>query len=120
MSGGAIEVLGRNHLSPKQSLTLVRVGRRVVLVGVAPERLSPLCVIDDPQEVAELVGAKEGDLSAGVSRRFEQKLGEAVNAFDAAPSELADLPDESSDRLLKAKGQLRGLMARLRSLQGQT
>jgi flagellar protein FliO/FliZ len=116
MSSGAIEILGRNHLAPKQSLTLVRVGRRIVLVGVTPDRISTLCVIDNPHEVAELAGA----VSAKGKSGFEKVLGEAATAFGGPDTELGVLAGGPSARLAQAKGELQGLMARLRSLQEQT
>ena len=116
MSGGAIEILGRNHLAPKQSLTLVRVGRRLVLVGVTPDRISTLCVIDDPHEVAELAGAAFAKGKPG----FNRALDEAATDFGGPDAELGALAGTPTAHLAQAKGQLQGLMARLRSLQEQT
>ncbi|MCP4248211.1 MAG: flagellar biosynthetic protein FliO, partial [bacterium] len=38
MNSGAIEIIGRHALAPKQSIALVRVGRRLLLVGITAER----------------------------------------------------------------------------------
>lgn len=51
---GVLSVVGRIGLSPKHSLALVKMGRRFVLVGVSGDRLSGLCEVADPEEVAEL------------------------------------------------------------------
>jgi flagellar biosynthetic protein FliO len=117
MNGGAIEVLGRNHLAPKQSLTLVRVGRRIVLVGVTPERLSTLCVIDDPEEVAELVGSAAGERASSEASGFDRALGQAAGDFDDPEAQVEELTRGPSPGLGQAKGQLQGLLARLKSLQ---
>lgn len=117
MNGGAIEVLGRNHLAPKQSLTLVRVGRRIVLVGVTPERLSTLCVIDDPQEVAELLGRAAGELASSEASGFDRALGEAAGEFGDSEAEVVELTRGPSPGVSQAKGQLQGLVARLKSMQ---
>ena len=49
-----LRVVGRTSITPKHSVALVRVGRRFVLVGVSPERMTALCEVNDPDEVAEL------------------------------------------------------------------
>jgi flagellar biosynthetic protein FliO len=48
LGGSAIRILSRSHLSPKQSLALIRVSNRVILVGITPDRISPLTTFDDP------------------------------------------------------------------------
>ena len=64
-AGGKIEVLARTNLSARQQLCLVRLGRRLLLVGSGPEGMRTLAEISDPAEVADLLGegpkaAKEG------------------------------------------------------------
>ncbi len=115
-AGGGIEVLARNHLSPKQTLALVRVGRRMVLVGVTPERMTSLCEIDDPQEVSELLGAASKKRPAATDAGFDLALSEAVAGYESPPAELAVPTVEASARLVEAKGRLHGLMARLKAL----
>jgi len=113
MSGGTIEVLGRNHLSPKQSLTLVRVGRRVLLIGVTGERLSRLCEIDDPDEVAELL-VRQTPATRG---SFDRVLTAAASGFGEPRDGPGELIHGSSQRLTDARGQLQGLLGRLKGLQ---
>ncbi|MEM7260798.1 MAG: flagellar biosynthetic protein FliO [Planctomycetota bacterium] len=64
-----LEILGRISVSPKQQVTLVRVGSRVLCVGVSPDRLSCLSEITEsaevtrllPREFDELLAAEGGD-----------------------------------------------------------
>ncbi len=59
----SIRVVGRAALGPRQSLALVRVGRRLVLLGVSSDRVDRVCEITDSDEVAELMiqsGAPSG------------------------------------------------------------
>ena len=63
--GGDIEILARTNLSARQQLCLVRLGRRLLLIGSGPEGMRTLAEISDPAEVADLLGdgpkaAKEG------------------------------------------------------------
>ncbi|MFQ5807416.1 MAG: FliO/MopB family protein [Phycisphaerae bacterium] len=53
---GLIEVVSKTPLSPRQSLCLVRIGPRLVLIGQSQETLRALDVIDNPDLAASLVG----------------------------------------------------------------
>jgi flagellar biosynthetic protein FliO len=55
-SGGKVEVLARTNLSARQQLCLVRMGRRVLLIGSGPEGMRTLSEVSDPAEVADLLG----------------------------------------------------------------
>jgi flagellar protein FliO/FliZ len=80
MSAGQIEVVGRSFLSAKQSVALVRVGDRIVVVGICPESISSLLVIDDPVEVGRLSLRTRGGQAA-----FERLVqAEAMTFADAA------------------------------------
>ncbi len=54
---GPLDVLWRGSLSPKQQVFLVRMGRRVLLVGSSAGTLTRLCEVTDAEEVAELLSA---------------------------------------------------------------
>ncbi|NIA20603.1 MAG: hypothetical protein GWP05_01245, partial [Anaerolineaceae bacterium] len=60
-----VRVLARTYLSPRQSVTLIKVGRRILVVGQTADRLSRLGEISDGEEVSELLGLcrSEGDQS---------------------------------------------------------
>ena len=47
VDAGVMKLVGRTGLTPKQSLALVQVGRRYVVVGVSPDRLDSLCEISE-------------------------------------------------------------------------
>ncbi len=51
----AIELLTRQSIGPQQQLALVRLGRRIILVGTTPTGMSTLATVDDPAEVQALV-----------------------------------------------------------------
>ena len=52
----AVQLLSRTVLSPKQHVMLLRVGRRLVVIGDSGGQMSALSEITDPDEVAALVG----------------------------------------------------------------
>jgi len=118
MNGPGLEVLGRHHLAPKQSLALVRIGRRVLLVGVSADRLNTLCEIDEPQEVAELLGRVQNRTAS--DEQFSGLLSGETAGFDEASDPAGELTHGPSDRLDRARDRVQGLLARLRSLPKET
>jgi flagellar biosynthetic protein FliO len=77
----AIELLGRQSLGGKQSLHLMRVGNKLLLVALSPGGAQTLTEITDPLEVEHL---------AGVCRRT--KADSASAAFSRILSQLAKEP----------------------------
>ena len=61
-TSNALEVLTRTPVSPRQQLLLVRLGRRLVLVGCGPEGMTPLTEVTDREEVASLLATASGSL----------------------------------------------------------
>jgi len=120
---GMVEVLGRQHLSARQSVALLRVGRRIVVIGITPDKLTHLDTITDPDEVAELVGRSVSLRDGSLSRTFEREVLREAAAYE--PSDHADLSAEAGgpapDRAaayVTARQQLRGLLSKVRSLTG--
>ncbi len=70
----AAEVLGRCRIEPRQSLYLVRLGSRILVVGSSGGSLSPVAEITDPVEVDLIAGRcrTAGEASA-FSRLFAAK-----------------------------------------------
>jgi flagellar biosynthetic protein FliO len=103
--GEAIEVLTRASLGTRQQLALVRVGRRLVLVGSSPSGMSPLAELSDPDEVAELVeelrsGGRGGGFAAILKRHADRRGGEPASGETGSP---------------RAGGAVRGIADKLRS-----
>jgi flagellar biosynthetic protein FliO len=128
MSGGALKVISRVHLSPKQSVALVQVGPRLILIGVTPDRLTPLGEISDPQEVSDLRTRAGVGADSGLRTRFEEALASEAVQYEAAQQEAEPLPaseqtngsPDNTPRVQETLGQLRTLVTQLRSLQQST
>ena len=111
---GMIEVLSRAALSAKQSVCLVRVGPRLVLVGVSSERLCALDVIADERIVAQLSGEAQRLRPESNGSEFERLLqGESreYERLEETPPE----PGGSAARILRVKDQLRDALRRAKS-----
>ena len=72
--GGSLAVLGAVGLGGARQVCLVRVGRRVLVLGIADKQVELLCSITDPQEIAELVGAPAAGGASGFGRILEVAL----------------------------------------------
>lgn len=57
---GGLKVLGRLALAPRKGLVLVQVGARILVLGVSEQGVNSLASIEDPQEVAQLLGGGGG------------------------------------------------------------
>jgi hypothetical protein len=92
----AVQVLTRSHLSPRQQLLLVRVGRRLLVVSDCNGQLNSLSEITDPDEVASLVGQLRDEKLTTASRTFGNLLGiwRGATAQPAA-DDGADTDDET-------------------------
>jgi flagellar biogenesis protein FliO len=125
---GAMSVLTRLAVTPKQHLVLLQVGRRIVLVSDNGQQMSALSEITDPDEVASLVGqlASEKTVSAvKAMNSFGNVFGRARNDFDEPEAgDQRDVPDEEESTaqdpsIAEARGEITGLMDKIRLLSGQ-
>ncbi len=113
--GGVIDLLASHYLSSRQSLCLVRLGRRAVLLGVTPERIVAVMEITDPEELSDLVAAVERKRPNSFTSTFARF---SVRDHGGRPDEgnaegRGVIPTE---RLTKAGGNIRDLVGRIRSL----
>lgn len=136
--GGAVEVVARTAISSKQTLVLVKMGPKLILVGVSPERMSTLSVVDDPEQVALLMGEVASARPDSMTRVFAESIAAERKQYDmeederparraAAPQgrsprsryRIADgQPTRSADEqtLTETGGQVRGLLEKLRKM----
>lgn len=91
-ASGVMQVVSRTPLAPKQQLLLVRVGRRLVVVGDSAGRLTALDHITDADEVAQLLGQSQ---SAGREPASGLSFGGVFKRMGAGRSRTADEPDWS-------------------------
>ena len=112
---GGMRIVARAGLSQRQSLVLVQVGRRLVVVGVSPGRVERVCDISDPQEVAELTGHRQAG-RPNDRAGFDKMLHRAEEEFSPADGEEYASSPASTDRAA-GTGAVSGLLKRLRGLQ---
>lgn len=114
--GTLIEVVGRATLAPRQTVCLVRVGPRLVLLGCSADAVRTLDVIDDPDLTARLLGEAQRASNDSNSAVFAQCLDRESRAYP--PDE--ELPDEDelapeAQRLESVQDTLQRMVTRLRN-----
>lgn len=105
---GAMDIVARLPLSGKQSLLLVKLGHQLVLVGVSPEQMASLAVIEDPEQVAAIVGRVAGSRPDSLSNSFADALGNEAGAYIEE--------SEGEDSSSAAGGSVRTLLDKVRQL----
>ncbi len=127
VAGGtrAVQVLSRSLVAPRQSVMLMQIGRRLLVIADNGSQLAPLSEITDPDEVASLVGQLRGEKLDIAGRTFGALFGrlkkdEAIDpppadgAVSTSESAMADQPDVSN-----ARAELSGLMEQVRLASSQ-
>lgn len=110
---GLMEVLGRTAVTPKHSVVLLRVGGKVLVVGLSPEGMTTLSEIGEPETVEKLLLKEPAAPAEGFGRRLSGVLAPfrrtPPGAFagdravgDAPPTEAAD-PLEDEIRALERR-----------------
>jgi flagellar protein FliO/FliZ len=120
-AAGSLQVVSRLSLSPKQQLILVRVGRRVVLVGNSGTQMNALCDISDPEEAAGILGLAATEREESVSATFDSVLGGEEKRFDEesnvdAAAVPGGEPVAEEAALANTRDELNDMMEKVRSL----
>ncbi len=103
--GGALKIIGRTYLGPKTCILLVKVGSRLVMVGITGNTMSALTEITTPAEVTAITnelassgGVFGGSFSKTLDRRQEEITSHEFRESTEVPQEpdegLRDMRDE--------------------------
>ncbi len=114
-----IEVLSRTNLSPRQSVCLVRIGPRMVLLGLTQDAVRALDVIDDADLTAQLAGEAARGRADSSTAAFAACLEEEAQPYRRAGHEDLDettLPEEQ--QVLGIREKLAGTIEKLRATAG--
>ncbi|MBI4578806.1 MAG: FliO/MopB family protein [Planctomycetes bacterium] len=106
-----LRVVARTHLSPKQQLVLVKLGHRLVMLGVSPERVNALMTLDDPEQVAQVMGEIAGRRPGSMSNAFAASMAEQSGRYGGEDAGLGD-PEA-------VRGEVQGLLQKVRRLAGK-
>ncbi len=122
----AVQILARTPLAPRQQVLLLRVGRRVIVVGDSGSQMHALSEITDPDEVAALIGqlreeTPEFSVKAfgSVFSRARHEMSHEADEPPETPSdtetpEATDTPDDPA--ISDTRLEITGLMEKVRVL----
>ena len=119
---GALQVVSRLSISPKQQILLVRVGKRLVLIGNSTTQMNPLCEITDPDEAALLLGEVATQREESSSVTFNTVLGSEEKRFEEeteAGAAEEETETEENEALATTRAELSGLAEKVRNLSNQ-
>ena len=130
----AVTLLSRTPISPKQHVLLLQVGRRIIVTADCGGQMSSLGQIDDPDEIAALVGRVLEEKGAASANSFVGLLSRKRSGYEADVDEaegdreqrstpqMALTGDDNGDEpaeMSSTRSELRGLMDRVRLLSKQ-
>lgn len=113
--GALVEVICRTPLAPRQTLCLVRVGPRLVLLGATHDNVRPLDVIDGDL-AARLLGEMERNRPDSHSADFARLLDKEAAAYLKQEDELDETVTPDETRLRDVREKLAGTLNRLRNV----
>jgi flagellar biogenesis protein FliO len=114
--GKAVEVLSRTAIAPRQHVTILRVGHRVLVVGDGGGQMNTLADIADPDEIAAILKALAAGSNSSITQSFHQmveRFSDKHHQRDAAELEGRDAGEHDTDR---ARDEVSGLLSRLRAI----
>jgi len=109
-----IEVLNRSAIAPRSHVLMLRIGQRILVVSESQAGMSTLANIDDPLEVADLLGAIEANRPTSITRGFTEALKRSDRDYGEA-SALDEEGDAGEYVVDRANTQLSDLLARVRT-----
>jgi len=118
-----VEILARSSMNPKQSLCLVQLGNRLVLLGQSPNHISSLQTIDDPDEIAQIMGQLEQKKTLSISNTFGKLFHREKELYEnyenpAISLDIEDNQDQNQPNQpwCQAKGELSSLFEKVKGL----
>lgn len=125
----AVQVLSRSSITPRQHILLLRVGRRVIVVGEAGSQMNSLAEITDPDEIASLLGQLQDEKSRLPTKAFQamfsrarSDMGGGEGHMDDADAPATAMTEESDDNdavdpaISETREDITGLMDKIRVL----
>ncbi len=84
---GAVKIISRSTVSPRQQVLVLQVGKRLVVVGDSGGAMHPLCEITDPDEIAAVVGGSRQENAEANPKSFTSLFRRASEPFDPGQAE---------------------------------
>jgi flagellar biogenesis protein FliO len=117
---GAVRVISRSPLAPRQQILVLHVGKRLIVVGDSGGNMNPLCEISDPDEVAGIIGGSRSVSSEQTQPSFSNIFRRASEPFASeTESSLAENVENNQPLDQAANEEVDGLIDKVRVLRQQ-
>ena len=118
LNHSGIEILARNTIGPKQSLCLIKVGGRLVLIGQSPNHMASLHTVEDDEEIAHIMGQIEQSGNKSITNTFGRMFHREAQDYDyrEVPDGELDISSDENKQWSRAKGELGALLSKVKGL----
>lgn len=108
-----VEVLARATIGHKTQVVFLKIHQRVIVACQTPAGMDTLTVMDDPEEVAWLLGEVEAAKPMSISQSFRH----VMQRFDKDYASTEETGTDTSEQYVdRTRDELSGLMSRIRHL----
>lgn len=110
----AMEVLGRTHLDQRRYVSLLRVGKRIVVVGVSPDEMRALSEITDEEEITGILEVARPKTEPGLTlfqRLFQRHV------VDAEKDETRAMAQSKAEEIDEQMSSLRQRVSEIRDME---
>ncbi|MBI9017111.1 MAG: FliO/MopB family protein [Phycisphaerae bacterium] len=111
----AVKVLSRTAIGPRQSLCLVRLGSRILLVGLSSGHMTTLQSIDDPDEISRIMGLIESESNSSITNSFGSLFSRESSQYDAEEDYQSETEVDDS-QFGQSNSELAGLLKKVKGL----
>ncbi len=116
----SVEILSKTMIDSKQSLCLVRCGSRLLLVGLSPNHMAPLSVVDDSDEIAYILGQLESSENQSIKNSFNKLFHKESDKYDIPTSRKSGINKKrmspENAQVDMARNELNGLLEKVKGL----
>jgi len=113
-----IEIIARNNISPKQSLCLIKLGERLVLIGLSPNHMASLHTIEDAEEIGQIMGQIGQSGAKSITNTFGRMFRRETENYghrETSDGEFGFTVDQDQ-QWSRAKGELSTLLNKVKGL----
>lgn len=110
-----VEVLSRVNVGMRSHVLLLKVGKRVLVVGEGTQGLNTLSEIDDDLEVASILGQVRANEKGSVSKGFQKMLGKFEDGYEEKDLVSDEGLDESEFEAGKTREDVNDTISRIRN-----
>jgi len=117
----SIQIVARSAINTRQSLCLVRLGKRLLLVGLSPNHMAILDKIDQPEEISLIEGLVSAGQNESISNTFAALFRQESKSYENRSGlESSEDPELLEHRFDQAGQEVHELLDKIKSLKNRS